>query len=128
MPTLKETLSDAVKMAKRAPQFPYRVPLKNGLRIDVIYTDLDEQTEQIKIQLSRASVPPSLQEYKTVCANLPTPTNHPPDPRTINNLHRDGRIYLSAQITYPKPPTQFALIPAPGTHSESVYTGQHSQK
>lgn len=84
---LAATLDQLVKDAEAKPGTAQRMPLRNGLRIDVMLTG-----EQLHLQISRANTFPSGVEWRTVLRALPYVVQETP---TMS--YYGGRFWLRAQ-------------------------------
>jgi hypothetical protein len=92
---LATILSKLIDAAISDPAKPHGHRFTGGLRVTTIY---HEKFHQINLVLSRDSVLPSFQEWKTVLNNWPYPVRAKPNPGDVN-----GRHYLAAMLpVHPK--------------------------
>ncbi len=83
---LAATLEQLVKDAEDKPETARRLPLRNGLRIDVMLTG-----EQLHLQISRENTYPSDVEWRTVLRAWPYAVQVTP-----TRLEHGGRFWLRA--------------------------------
>lgn len=91
---LRLMLMDLVYTAELHPNVPQRLNLAKGLGIDVV---IDGQAT--KLQLSRAKVYPSAEEWHIVLQNWPYHVEV--QPRNIKKIAHNGRFYLKTSWRTP---------------------------